>query len=349
VTVDGTKVRACVNKKSFRRADKIRDHMRLARNHLKHLQEQETREEKGGRKESALQRAATERLQRLESALAEVEQLQANKKYEKEKPCQASTTDPDARFMRTSDHGLAPGYNVQLTADAQNKLIVDVEVSQEPSDSHALLPALDRMKSRCHQYPKEVLADGDYTTRKSVIGAAEREVDFYGSWPDTSNNQPRHGNHPDYGPRAFQYDSDRDEMICPEGKRLAYKSTQGRKEDGLVLRVYAARKEDCQACIKRELCTPNNKMPKHGRWVNRPQEDCRITKFREKMASDEGKAVFKLRSPVAEFPHAWIKDKLKWVRVRSRGVLKVTAEALWVTLVYNIQRYWGLKEASPAA
>jgi hypothetical protein len=148
-----------------------------------------------------------------------------------------------------------------------------------------------------------VLAHGDYTTRQSVIGAAEREVDFYGSWPDTSTNQPRHGNHPDYAPRAFHYDADRDEMICPQGKRLAYQTTQGRKEDGLTLRVYAARTKDCQACPKRALCTPNNKMPKHGRSVNRPQEDCRIIKFREKMANDEGKAIFKLRSPVAEFPH----------------------------------------------
>jgi len=149
VTVDGTKVRACVNKKSFRRADKIREHIRLARNHLRHLQEQETREE-AELKESARERKATERLQRLESALTEVEQLQAKKKYEKKKPCQASTTDPDARFMRTSDHGSAPGYNIQLTTDAQNKLIADVEASKEPSDCHALLPALDRMKERCH-------------------------------------------------------------------------------------------------------------------------------------------------------------------------------------------------------
>jgi hypothetical protein len=138
-----------VNKKSFRRADKIREHIRLARNHLRHLQEQETREE-AELKESARERKATERLQRLESALTEVEQLQAKKKYEKKKPCQASTTDPDARFMRTSDHGSAPGYNIQLTTDAQNKLIADVEASKEPSDCHALLPALDRMKERCH-------------------------------------------------------------------------------------------------------------------------------------------------------------------------------------------------------
>lgn len=343
VTVDGTKVRACVNKKTFRRADKIREHIRLARNHLKHLEEQESEVEKRGRKEAARERWAEERVRRLESALAEVERLQANKKCDKEKPCQASTTDPDARFMHTSDNGVAPGYNVQVTTDAQHKLVVDVAVTKEPSDCHELLPALDRMKERLGQYPKEVLADGDYTTRKSVIGTAERKVEFYGSWGDTSKNRPVHGTHPDYDLKAFQYDETRDEMICPQGKHLVYKTTQGRVEDGLTLRVYTARSEDCQGCSKRTLCTPKNKMEKHGRAVSRPNEDPRMQQFREKMSGEEGRAAYKLRSPVAEFPHAWLKDKLKWVRVRSRGLVKVATEALWVTLVYNIQRYLALR------
>jgi hypothetical protein len=39
-------VRACANKKTFRREDKIREHMNLARNQLKHLQDQEAEQEK---------------------------------------------------------------------------------------------------------------------------------------------------------------------------------------------------------------------------------------------------------------------------------------------------------------
>jgi hypothetical protein len=45
--------------------------------------------------------------------------------------CQASTTDADAQFMRPSDHGLAPAYNVQLVGDAHSKLIVNVAVSKQ--------------------------------------------------------------------------------------------------------------------------------------------------------------------------------------------------------------------------
>src|SRR5688572_196523 len=154
VTVDGTKVRAHANKKTFRRQDKIREHVRVARKHLKELQKDEGEQEKRGRQEGAQQRAAEERVERLEAALAEVERLQAGKKYDKDKPCQASETDADAQFMRTSDNGLAPGYNVQLTTDCEQKLIVDVAVSKEPSDAYQLLPALDRMKERVGRYPR---------------------------------------------------------------------------------------------------------------------------------------------------------------------------------------------------
>jgi transposase len=63
----------------------------------------------------------------------------------------------------------------------------------------------------------------------------------------------------------------------------------------------------------------------------------------KQLQEQEGMAIFKLRSPVAEFPHAWLKDKLKWVRVRTRGLMKVAAEALRVSLVHNLQRYFALK------
>ena len=182
VTVDGTKVRACVNKKTFSRAHKIREHLKVARQHVEALQQEEAEQEKRGRQAAARKRAARERVEKLEEALAEVERLQAEKKWEKDKPSHASTTDPDAQFMRTSDHGLAPSYNVQLTTDAKHKLIVDVEANRQPSDSHHLLPALDRMNERLGMFPQQAVADGDYTTRKAVTGAAARGVDYYGSW-----------------------------------------------------------------------------------------------------------------------------------------------------------------------
>jgi len=341
VTVDGTKVRAAVNKKTFSRAHKIREHLKAARQHVEELQKQEVEQEKRMRQASARRRAARERVERLEEALVEVERLQAEKKWEKQKPCQASTTDAEAQFMRTSDHGLAPSYNVQLTTDAAHKLIVDVAVSQQPSDSLHLLPALERVRQRLGTYPQQAVADGDYTTREAIVGASQRSVDYYGSWGNPGGEQIGHGIHPDYGPRAFQLDPSADEMICPEGRRLRHIKTE-QKAGGLQIHIYAADRQVCRCCPKREYCSPQNAMPKHGRTVSLRIEPDALTRYHAKMETAGAKAIYRQRAPVAEFPHAWLKDKLKWVRLRCRGAAKAGAEALWVCLTYNLQRYFKL-------
>lgn len=347
VTVDGTKVRAAVNKKTFSRAHKIREHLKVARQHVEELQKQEAEQEKRTRGAAARRRAARERVERLEEALVEVDRLQAEKKWERDKPCQASTTDPDAQFMRTSDHGLAPSYNVQLATDAVHKLIVDVEVSKQPSDSLHLLPALERVRQRLGTYPQQVVADGDYTTREAVVGTCERGVDYYGSWGNPGGEQVGHGIHPDYRPNAFQYDEQCDEMICPEGRRLKPVSTQQRA-GGLQIKIYGADRDDCRCCPKRQHCSPQNAMPKHGRTVSMRIEPDALKRYHAKMQTASAKAIYKQRAPVAEFPNAWLKDKLRWVRLRCRGIAKAQTEALWTCLTYNMQRYFKLS-AQPAA
>ena len=343
VTVDGTKIRACVNKKTFSRAHKIREHLNLARQHVETLQREEAEQETRTRQASARRRAARERVERLEAAFTEVERLQAKKKWEKDKPCQASTTDADAQFMRTSDHGLAPAYNVQLVTDAKHKLIVDIEVSKQPSDAHQLLPALERIQQRLGAFPQQAVADGDYTTREAVVGASLRGVDYYGSWTKIEEERIGHGIDPAYYPRAFAYDAGRNEMICPEGLRLGYRKLQ-QNSGGLEVHIYGADREDCQCCPKREFCTPQNAMAKHGRTVSVRVEPEALQRYHAKMETEEAKAIYKQRAPVAEFPNAWLKTKLKWVRLQSRGLVKAKAEALWTCLTHNLQRYFKLRQ-----
>jgi hypothetical protein len=344
VAQDGTKVRANVNKKTFTREAKIRAHLDLARQHVEEMEREEAAHEKT-RRAAAQRRAARERVERLESALAEVQRLQRSKKWEKDKPSHASITDADAQFMRTGDHGLAPSYNVQITTDAAHGIIIGVEASKNPSDAENLIPALEQVKEDFDAYPKQVIADGDYTNRKMVCETAEREIDFYGSWGETERNSG-HGIHPAYEASAFRYDQRRNEFICPQGKRLPYLRTQ--EMGGAENHIFAAERDQCRACAARQQCSPNNKMPKHGRTVSVMLEHPAVEQFKEKMATEDGKAVYKQRSRIAEFPHAWLKTKLNFVRFRCRGVVNATTEAVWVCLAHNLQRYFALRETTAA-
>ncbi len=350
VTLDGTKVRAAVNKKTFTRRQKIAEHLKVAEAHLKTLQQEEAEQEKRGRQAAAEKRAARERVQRLESALAEVERLQQEKKHERDKPCQASASDADAHFMRMGDHGIAPAYNVQLATDALNKLIVNVDVSTQPSDSAQLAPALERLQAGHGCYPKQIIADGDYTNRENVLAAAACGVDYYGSWR-TDKQQPQklpYGITQDFKPEAFTYDAQTNQLTCPAGKTLCLIRIS-QSPEGLERHLYAAQRQDCLACPQRAFCSPQNTMPRHGRTVTRQSEVAAVTAYHAKMATEQAKAIYKQRAPVAEFPHAWMKSKLNWCRVRCRGLLKVKAEALWVALTYNLQRYFKLSQTSKLA
>jgi transposase/uncharacterized protein with HEPN domain len=339
VTQDGTKIRANVNKKTFSREAKIRAHLELAQQQVAQMKAEQS-QEVNGRKAAAQRRAKLERQRNLEEALEEVQRLQREKKWKKNKPCRASITDADAQFMRTGDQGLAPCYNVQLTTDAAHGFIVGVAVCKDPSDAAQLEPALERAKQIVGRYPEQVVADGDYTHRATVIAASERGVDFYGSWRE-QESRSGYGIDEEFHARNFVYDAERNEFVCPEGKRLTQRMTLELVGEAQT-HVFAAAKQDCQSCPERQRCTPRNKMQHHGRSVTLLEEDSRVQQFKDKMATAEAKAIYKTRSPIAEFPHAWLKTKLNFTRFRSRGLVKASAEACWACLTHNLQRYFAL-------
>lgn len=345
VTVDGTKIRACVNKKTFSRESKIREHLAVARRRVEELQKEEAEQEQRGRQAAARKRAAREQEARLQEALEEIERLERTKEQNPDKPCQASRTDADAQFMRTGDHGVAPCYNVQLATDAAHTLIVGVMVSKQPSDGEHLGPMMDVVKENLQRYPAQVIADGDYTHRASVIDMSEREIDFYGSWRNPESRSATYGIAEEYEATAFRVDAAGKVAICPEGKRLPLK--RKRKLEGEAhFEVYAAAREDCRSCAKRALCSPQNEMPRLGRTVSVLREDRRVVAYHEKMNSEDGKAIYKKRAAVAEFPHAWLKTKYNFLRFRCRGAVKAGVEALWACLAYNLQNYFRLAKAA---
>src|SRR5258708_12504577 len=87
-----------------------------------------------------------------------------------------------------------------------------------------LEPALERAKETLGRYPEQVLADGDYTHRATVIGSLERGVEFYGSWRETES-QPGYGIAEEFHAAHFVWDGERNESICPQHNRLTPHTT----------------------------------------------------------------------------------------------------------------------------
>jgi len=346
VTLEGTKIKANAGGNTFRRKEKLEAHLALAREQVRILNAEGEQEESTAKRQAAARRrAARQRASRLEAAVREVERLQQEKKHDrKEFVARASSTDPDAHVMRNGEGGTVPSYNVQLLTDTTHGMVVSVEATTAAIDYRQLKPALQRCVTTLGQKPKQIVADGDYTNHASVQAAADCGVDFYGSWQDSWKPTERDacGRSGDFLASAFPYDPKRDCFTCPAGKGLT-RRTRLHRGNGVHTQLYHAGKTVCAQCPLRSHCAPPNAKPAWRRAITRIEEPATTTAFKTKMATEEAQQIYARRSQIAEFPHAWIKERCGLRQFRCRGRLKVSMEATWACLSYNLARWFSLR------
>jgi transposase len=345
VTLDGTKIKAHAGGNTFRRKAKLEAHLQLAQEQVRWMGEQARQEEQVSRRqEAARRRAARERASRLEAAVSEVERLQREKKEDPDKfVARASTTDAEAHVMRNGEGGTVPSYNLQLLTDATHGLIVNVEAVTAGIDHGQLAPALERCEQTLGRYPQQVVADGNYTNHASVQAAAACGVDFYGSWQESwkPGERDAQGRTGAFLARAFPYHAEQDRFTCPGREALTHRTTQN-LEQGVRLHVYRPPKQACRGCALRSQCAPPKAGPAWVRSVSRSEEPAATLDFKAKMATAEAQQIYAQRSRLAEFPHAWIKERCGLRQFRCRGRLKATLEATWAALSYNLTRWFAL-------
>ena len=347
VTQDGTKIRACASSNSFRREGTLRNHLELAKKQVADMGD--PRERVGSKRALALARGARERKARLEKALEELEKLRAVKKgVEGRRNARISKTDPEARIMRQSGSGgFAPSYNVQLSVDSARDIIVNVDVSQSPTDGKELVGPMEKVEERMGKKPKQVVADGQYTNYANIMSMANSKIDFIGSIPLDNTSSlidmyyKRRGITAKFFNTAFRYDKVADKYVCPAGKDLPLVSTSTQRP-GVIQYNYQVSGRICAGCPNRKGCLPSleNRVIKDiGRTITRRVDLPPIVAFHKKMETAEAKAAYRSRSQTAEFPNAWIKQKFGLRQFCTRGKAKTYQEALWACVTYNIQQW----------
>ena len=308
-------------------------------------EEAENEERLAPRRASARRRAVRQRASRLEAAWREVERLQQEKRHDrKEFVARASTTDPEAHVMRNGEGGTVPSYNVQVVTDTKHGLVVNVEATTDAIDYRQLDAALELCETKVGALPQQVIADGDYTNHASVQAAAERRVDFYGSWQNSWKASERDalGRKAAFVSTAFPYDAEQDCFVCPAGEKLQRRAVLNRRH-GVRTHVYRAPKGVCRACPSRDDCAPPGARPEWRRSVTRIEEPEATAAFKAKMKTEKAQHIYAQRSRVAEFVHAWMKERCGLRQFRCRGRLKATMEATWVCLSYNLTRWFALR------
>lgn len=349
VAHDGMKIRALAGADSFRREKTIRQRQQRAREVVEQLDSGRGEEAWNNRKQAARERAAREMEERLTAALEEVNALQQAASSEAEKTeIRVSVHEPEARNMKHGDNAIAPSYNAQITTDTKAKIIVGVDLTQCSSDAQSLIPAMEEVERNLGRTPAQAIVDGGFTNRENIQQSAAREIDLVGSLPDPKERSAAAmkalGIDPKFAPAEFRIVHGGAQLECPAGCRL--ERLRKNRKRGDLYQQYQARGEDCAACRYQMQCCP--KQPPGGRIVSmRLEEQADVAAFRKKMEAPEYREIYRKRGAVAEFPNAWIKEKLGLRKFSVRGLGKARCELMWSCLTYNIMQWMRLVWRQP--
>jgi hypothetical protein len=240
---------------------------------------------------------------------------------------------------------------VQISSDAKADLIVGIGVCQAANDTAELAPAVERVEANLGEAPQQVVVDGGFINQATILAMEAQGIDLIGPMPDHTSQTvaalEKRGVAAEFFPQAFRYEAERNCYVCPAGRDLPFESQE--KSEGSARYRYRAKLADCQGCASKGQCCPQSQR----RSLVRTEESPEVRRHREKMASEAAREIYKQRSQIAEFPNAWIKEKFGLRRFRLRGLFKVTLEAMWAAIAYNLSQWirlcWKPKKAMEGA
>jgi len=282
IAQDGMRVRASAGSGSFRTQESLEKSREKAQQFVEEVAKTQDDDDVSAGSKAARKRAADEKLERIEAAGEELEEMhrrydQRNKhkssEHHRSAP-RASTTDPEARRMKMGDNGFRPAYNVQFANDADALLIISVDVTNEGSDAGLLASMYDDVCGRYDTVPEQYLADGGFSKKEGVTHVERNGTKFYG-------------------------------VLHNEKKQVAEGKNPYEKRSG---------------------------------------ENAHYTAFRERMGTEEAKAIYERRAAAAEFPNANCRNQgLQQFSVR--GLAKAKAQSLWHAIAYNFRRFMNLQDS----
>jgi transposase len=241
---------------------------------------------------------------------------------------QLSLTAPDSRSMKGgAGGGTAVCYNVQTAVDAQHKLIVACDVTNDPTDRDWLSPrAVEAQAVRGG--PFEAVAEVGYYHGQEVKQCLQVGMTPYIARPLTSANQKLGL----FSKDDFTYEAATDTSSCPAGEGLSFRFAT--IELGRPIRYYAT--SACRTCPLTAQCTRNKGGRRSTRWVD---EELREQMEQRVHARPE---IMKQRKALVEHPFGTMKRSWNQGYFLMRGLAKVRAEFRLTVLAYNLRRVLNL-------
>ena len=184
VAQDGMKVRASAGASSFRTRAGLNKLQKIAREQVERLAK-EIEDDPGAatrREDAAKKKAADDRAERIDRALAEMDEAERRKRSnngKKKKEARTSTTDPSARVMKMADGGFRPAYNLHMVSETVAKVVIAVDVDNVGTDTHAMVPLAKQIEDQYGVRPEEWLADGGCNSLTNIDKMDQRDCKVF--------------------------------------------------------------------------------------------------------------------------------------------------------------------------
>jgi transposase len=294
-------------------------------------------------------------IRRLEQQAAKVEKwLRENDKkigaYRKE--LHSNVTDNDSAKMHTS-HGTVQGYNSQAIVDSKHQVIVHGEAIGKGIDNDNLPPVVDGAKENFESIGKGkdyfegkiVTADSSYHSVTNINKCNQEKLDAY--IPDNKFRSRDHRFASRLGDRRrskkftfadFKYDRDKDEYICPNGKRLK-RFVKAGQHKGKLLRGYRSREKDCKRCRLRAKCLRyKDAKRRHFTYYADTSGNNISQAMVKKIQTQKGRRIYPQRIAIVEPVFANIRVNKRLDKFSLRGKIKVNIQWLLYCMVHNIEK-----------
>ena len=233
---------------------------------------------------------------------------------------QLVVTEPEARLMRTP-HGFAVAYNAQAAVDAEHKLIVAFDLTNEGNDYRQLYPMAVQGKAAVDADEVTVVADTGYSNGEH--GALCEQEGITAVVPRAETVNPSGTQY--FSRDRFSYDNESDSWRCPAGATLSlYKTSQTQQKKEYTTKA-------CGGCPLKPQCTEAAR-----RVIVRDfYEDAREAMHRRASADP---IWMKHRRETAEHPFGTMKWLMAHPRFLVKGLRKAKAELALGVLSYNLKR-----------
>lgn len=227
----------------------------------------------------------------------------------------------EARLMRTARHGHQVAYNAQSVVDAEYKLIVAFDLTNEGNDHRLLHPMAMQGREAVQAEQVTVVADTGYANGEQGQLCADASITAVVPRPEMVNPTGEQ-----YFTRdAFTYDAASDTWRCPAGETLTCRDVS------LTEQKKRYTTKACRDCALKPRCTKAAQ-----RTIVRDFYEDALQAMHQRAMDDP--TWMRQRRCLAEHPFGTMKWLLGHPRFLVRGLKKAKAELALAVLGFNLKR-----------